>query len=66
MYSGKYFSSGTCNGAKTRSQGGTNGGKVQTTHLGQFTFEDVDLVEEEDDRRAEEPPRVNNALEEDK
>ena len=49
-----------------RSQDGTNSGKAQTTHLGQFTFEDVDLVEEEDDRRAEEPPRVNNALEEDK
>jgi hypothetical protein len=66
VYSGKYFSSATCNGAKTRSQDGTNSGEAQTTHLGQFTFEDVDLVEEEDDRRAEEPPRVNNALKEDK
>jgi hypothetical protein len=39
--------------------------KVQTTHLRKFALEDVDLVEEKDDRRAREPPRVDNALEKD-
>ena len=39
--------------------------KVQMTYLGKFALEDVDLVQEEDDRRAEEPPGVDNTLEED-
>jgi hypothetical protein len=36
--------------------------EVQTMHFGKFALEDVDLVQEEDDRRAEEPPRVYNTL----
>ena len=38
--------------------------KMQMMHLGKFALEDVDLVEEEDGRRAAEPPRVDGALEE--
>lgn len=55
-YSGKYRSSGTC---ATLSDGfeldGSNG-----THLGKLVPEDVDLIEEEDNRRSEEPPRVDH------
>jgi hypothetical protein len=39
--------------------------KVQTMHLRKFALEDVHLVEEEDDRHAQEPPQVDNALEKD-
>ena len=35
--------------------------RVRTTHLGKFALEDVNLVEEEDSRCAEEPARVANA-----
>jgi hypothetical protein len=51
VYSGKYFSSGTCNDAKTRKSVWQKKmvERVQTTHLGQFALEDVDLVEEKDD-----------------
>ena len=38
--------------------------RVQTTHLGKFALEDVNLIEEEVDGCAEEPPRVDNALKE--
>jgi hypothetical protein len=38
---------------------------MNTTHLGQFALEYVNIVEEEDDQCAEEPPRVDDALEQD-
>jgi hypothetical protein len=39
--------------------------KVQTMHLGKLALEEVDLVEEEDNRCADKPPRVDYTLEED-
>lgn len=32
-------------------------------YLGKLDFEDVNLVEEQDDRRAKEPSRINDRLE---
>ena len=38
--------------------------EVQTKHSRKFGLEGLDLVREEDGRRAEGPPRVDNTLEE--
>ena len=38
--------------------------EVQTKHPRKFGLEDLDLAQEEDGRRAEGPPRVDNTLEE--
>jgi len=39
--------------------------EVQMIQLGKFALEHNHLVQVEDDRHAEEPPRVDNTLEED-
>ena len=39
--------------------------EVPMTHFGRFAFEDVDFVQEQDDPRVEEPPCVDNNVEED-
>jgi len=40
-------------------------GERLVTYLGQLALEDVNLAEEHNARRAKEPPRVDDALEED-
>jgi hypothetical protein len=39
--------------------------KANTTHLGRFALEHIDLVEKEDDQGAKEPPQGNDAPEQD-
>ena len=65
MHFGKYFLSRTWNDRKTGRLDGIMVAEVQTTHFGKFALEDIALVQEEDDQHAEEPPRVDNNLEED-
>jgi hypothetical protein len=39
--------------------------EVEMKHFGKFPLKDLDFVQEEDGRRTEEPPQVDNTLEED-
>ena len=54
VYPGKYFISGTCNDAKARSQHSIISAKGTNDAAWKFAIED-NLIEEEDDRCAEEP-----------
>jgi hypothetical protein len=61
IYSGKYRCSGTCGCGSILVEALS---VKETAYLRQLRFEDVNLVEEEDDRGPEEPPRVNNGIKE--
>ena len=62
VYSWKYRSSGTLElvGPLKESEG-----MAPVTHSLQLVPEDIDLCEEQNDRRPEEPPRVNYRIEKD-